>query len=1353
MILALGKSIGRAMLQVSFAVLLVMLVALALYVSLGRQLAPMVGNYTEELEQRLSQMLGADVEIGSIDGEWERFGPRFVIQNLRINPPVGSDSAPLFLEHVSFAPDVLASLRQFRPVLGRTTLQQLDLVLHEQNNGAWSVAGLVAAGSEPVSPAQVLDWLKSLALIELEQTQLAFHHSNGQVTRFSDASLQFQSLNGRHAINLSAGHEDLDAPLNVRGEFTGDSIERMQGELYVSLPGADYGEFLHRLQPAGIAVNEFTLNGELWVSLQQGALTSALWRGRADLAVERATATRLENLTIGWLQLQHSAADEHWQLQIEELAFDYANGSWPAGGLTAEYRAGASATMHVDAVDMGLASRLMLALAPDGGMRDEVELFNPRGLARNLQITLGLDGDTVKTADVRTSLGAAAISAHRGAPAFWGIDGYAELTFNADQRIAEGFVEVDSDDVMVHLPSLFNDQWAYQRLNGRMGFRADWTSDLNIRLASGVIVLESPDLQARAQFATDIQNGDNRFINLELMVGALSADASRKSLYLPTAPGAPQSAQGILRWVNDAVLDGQAGGSGLIFRGHVHGGSQAPERTLQMFYKVTDGTLKFDPGWPAIEALDGVVTIDNGAVDITASAGSSLGISFASSVASVRASPGGGSWLTVSGDGRGSAQQGLRYLQATPVTQGIGQYLSTWQAQGDTDFNLALNIPLYVDNAQPQVNMAFAFAGNRIFMPEFDLDVEDLSGRLVYSSHAGLKSQDITGTLLGDVVDIQIRADGLEGEPEGANVNVVGQVSADALRNWSGMPALVSTLLGEAEGTAAYTAEVQLPVYGDVGVSNGLLHPRLQISSDLEGLAFNLPAPFAKAGDDARAFVMSLDFIPLSPALSLSLQNVMHMDLSLRENGIYNGLVYFGTTTDGLRVRRLNQSAPGVSVLGTIPELNFQSWSDAFSRLALAGDNPAAMASGFDPGFDGSAELMIGRLNFFDEVFDQVSVQLAQQDGVWTLGLNSEAVSGSVRLPDQASTPWEVSLEHLHLSRGIDGTTEDDSAAWEQVDVELADTAIELDLQELPTVEFSLPRSDPLADLDPREFPNVRLAIGELTMAGSPFGQWQFLMQTDAQGAEFSELVVDARGLRIGSDEEPASFRWHYDGADHASELTGVVSATNLATVLSAYGYAPSIRSESARFDSRLHWRGSPAYFSALGLNGEIDLEINNGRFQQRAGVANSALRLISIINFDAVLRRLRFSDDIAGSGLAYDEIRGKVELANGILSIEDRLQIIGPSSLFQISGELDLAAETIDGDLYITLPVSDNIPWLSGLAVLNNLINWQVAVGVFLFDQIFGDQVDELTSAHYTLDGPWESVEPRLNQVFTGGS
>ncbi len=1350
MILQVTKSLGRAILQVVFALLLVMLVALALYVTLGRQLTPMVGNYQQALEQRLSQMLDASVTFGSIEGEWEGFGPRFLIQDLTINPRNGDESATLVLDQISVAPDIPASVRQLRPVLGHTTLHQLDLALHEQSNGRWSLAGLTTTGAGAVSPAQILDWLKSLALLELEQTRVAFHHLSGQVTRFNDTHLQIQSLQGRHVVSLTAYQEGIETPLHAQGELTGDTLEQLQGELYLAFPGTDYSEFLHAVQPADIDINELSLDGELWLTLQQGALAGLHWRGRADLGVERSVATRVENLTVGWLHLQHDADAERWRLDIEDMAFDYGNRRWPLGGLTADYTVGQQATAHIDVVELGVASRLLVALAPEGVLRDEIEQFNPRGQVRDLKIAAALEGDALKTAAVTTNLNAAAISAHRGAPAFWGVDGYAELAFDADQRLLDGFVEVDSDDVMVHLPGLFNDQWAYHRLNGRMGFHADWRSDLNIRLASGVIVVESDDLEARAQFATDIQNGEDRLINLELMVGALSADVSRKSLYLPTAPGAPQSAQGILRWVNDAVVGGRAGGSGLIFRGQVQSGAETAARTLQMFYKVSDGTLKFDPDWPAIEALDGIVTIDNGDVDITASAGSSLGIDFNSSVASVRASPEGGSWLTVSGTGRGSAQQGLRYLQSTPVTQGVGQYLSSWQADGDTDFSLALNIPLYVDNARPQVDLAFAFADNRILMPEYDLDVGNISGRLVYNSVDGLQSQDMTATLLGNVVDVEVQADGMEGEPEGTRVGVTGEVSVDALSNWPGMPALVSTLLREAQGTSAYRAEVTLPVPGSSATEQR--HPRLQINSDLRGIGFALPAPFAKVDDASQAFNLTLDFMPQSLGLNMSLQDVMQMNLSLREGNLHNGLVYFGANADGLRVRRLNEAAPGVSVLGTIPEFNFQNWSQAFSRLVTTGSSNAAMTSGFDPGVTGTAELMIGRLTVFDEVFEQVSVQMAQNDSTWTLGLSSDAIAGSIQLPESAAQPWQVNLEHLHLSRSIGGATEDELAALDSEAGTPPVTGAELDLQELPTVEYILPRNDPLSELDPRDFPNIQLAIDELTLAGSPFGKWQFLMQSDAQGAEFTDLIVNARGLRIGTEEEPATFRWRYDGDGHDSELTGILAASDLASVLSAYGYAPSIQSESARFDSRLYWRGSPAYFSALGLNGEIDLEVNNGRFQQRAGVANSALRLISIINFDAILRRLRFSEDITGSGLAYDEIRGKVVLEDGLLSIEDRLQIIGPSSLFQIAGEVDLAAETIDGDLYITLPVSDNIPWLSGLAALNNLINWQVAVGVFLFDQIFGDQVDDLTSAHYTLDGPWESVEPRLNQVFTGG-
>ena len=195
--------------------------------------------------------------------------------------------------------------------------------------------------------------------------------------------------------------------------------------------------------------------------------------------------------------------------------------------------------------------------------------------------------------------------------------------------------------------------------------------------------------------------------------------------------------------------------------------------------------------------------------------------------------------------------------------------------------------------------------------------------------------------------------------------------------------------------------------------------------------------------------------------------------------------------------------------------------------------------------------------------------------------------------------------------------------------------------------------------------------------------------------------------------------------------------------MLTANGYADSLESSSAVFITNVNWPGTPAFFAASTLSGELAFEIEDGRFEQ-GGSAAGALKLISIINFDAIMRRLRFSDDLFRDGLAYDEITGAVMLENGLAKIEDRLVISGPSSLYQITGEIDLVNETILGEMYVTLPVGDNIPWIGLLTG-----NLPLAVGAYLFDRIFGGQVDSLTSAVYTLNGPWEGLQPEFKQAF----
>ena len=60
------------------------LVLAALYVSLGRELVPMVAEYRLELEDRASAQLGVPVRIGSLEGRWQGFAPLLVARDVRL---------------------------------------------------------------------------------------------------------------------------------------------------------------------------------------------------------------------------------------------------------------------------------------------------------------------------------------------------------------------------------------------------------------------------------------------------------------------------------------------------------------------------------------------------------------------------------------------------------------------------------------------------------------------------------------------------------------------------------------------------------------------------------------------------------------------------------------------------------------------------------------------------------------------------------------------------------------------------------------------------------------------------------------------------------------------------------------------------------------------------------------------------------------------------------------------------------------------------------------------------------------------------------------------------------------------
>ena len=89
-------------------------------------------------------------------------------------------------------------------------------------------------------------------------------------------------------------------------------------------------------------------------------------------------------------------------------------------------------------------------------------------------------------------------------------------------------------------------------------------------------------------------------------------------------------------------------------------------------------------------------------------------------------------------------------------------------------------------------------------------------------------------------------------------------------------------------------------------------------------------------------------------------------------------------------------------------------------------------------------------------------------------------------------------------------------------------------------------------------------------------------------------------------------------------------------------------------------------------------------------------------------------------------------------------MDVEGSASSFQFSGVSTVASRALDGELVVTLPVANNLPWVAALTA-----GLPVAAGVFLLSKVFENQFNRLTSLVYTASGTWDDPEVTFDRVF----
>jgi uncharacterized protein (TIGR02099 family) len=779
-------------------------------------------------------------------------------------------------------------------------------------------------------------------------------------------------------------------------------------------------------------------------------------------------------------------------------------------------------------------------------------------------------------------------------------------------------------------------------------------------------------------------------------------DVGLRAAYLPTLPRLKPT----MDWLQAALQGGRIHDSGFMLRTSTVPNAESTSSTFSTWYHVDDGTLQFLPDWPPLEDITADVVVRDGAVVVNSQQARIAGMRLDPAVANVVPLPAGGSLLTVRGSGSADTGTGLAFLRDSPVRSAIGPFIDTWQASGQIGVDIALDFPLGLNAEQRAdervIDVGVHSTGSQLVLTDYALTVDDIDGLVHYNSSSGLQAEALNARMFDFPISANIETLG-DAAARFTRITSTGRASVAALQAWERQPEFVRNLLGYMQGGIDYSSTLDILHRPDAGG----VRTRLEVATDLRGLASDLPRPFDKDANASGALQMELTFLEDSQVLSARYGDLMSGRIVLDAGGIDRGQLFFGDRNRDFNIRQSDENTPGLLLSGDLPYFNYDDWKlvadDMTARATTSGRSLAEYLRLIDMRF--------GTLEVVGQPFDDIAVQVRVDEAGWQIQGMSTLVSGHFTIP-MGTAPWTVALDYLRFPPRV---------------------APELDANGKPIVPEET--EDLLAAVDPSTLPPFDFATTELSIGDQNLGAFNFRLRPDSSGASITEFRMQAPDSSIAgiAADAGASIDWRYRQGVHASTFNGTFSATNLAQVLPRWGHGANVESKSATFNGTLNWEGSPLAFTLRDTSGQLQLDIRDGRFVE---IQPGTARVFGALNFDALVRRLQLDfSDIFQSGYRFDTISASLALDHGVVTTQGQAVINGPSSKLSINGEIDLAQETIAADMEVQIPLGQNVSMLAGL-----LGAWPIAVSTYLASIIFADTVADFATVIYRLDGPWEN-------------
>ncbi|MFM7332461.1 MAG: YhdP family protein [Brachymonas sp.] len=1322
---------------------LIALAWLAIYVLI----VPRIGEFRPMLENRLSSALGVPLRIGSISAHVQGFMPTFEMTQVRLLDTQRRNALVLNTVTATVSPQSLLDFG-FEQLL----IDRPELAISRDKAGRITVAGLDVSGQTTSEDTHIgADWLFSQTELVIRSGTVRWSDAmrDAPPLSLSQVDIVVRNSGRRHAMRVEATPPPAwGERFRASGDFRSPLLAQhpgnwrtWEGQLHAELPLVDVQE-LKRYATIGIDISQGRGAVRGWLALQRGEIREVT----ADLAladVDVRLRQDLQALAMHSLtgRFAFSATANSLGLRTERLGFELKDGlKWPGGNVSfnLSQRNDAAASrgeFKADQLDMAALAQITDRLPLDAVAHRWLAALQPRGLVQRLHATwLGpleqprqytVEGST-QGISVNSSAQASSAPSNSTATARWhpGISN-AQLDFKLDEKRGQAHMRIERGSIS--LPGVFEEPTvSLDQLSTEIAWQLDgphWQVQLtNLKLSNADTQLEA---RARWQTADPVKShAKSRFPGILDLQGTIArADGTQVHRYLPLSV-----VKDARHYVRDAVLQGKASNGSFKIKGDLFDMPFADpaQGEFRIAAQVSGAVLDYVPKsflakgslpWPALTQINGELVFERQSLAVKGATARIAGAPSVqlSKVEALIPDLAQKQVVQIQADAKSSATDLLSIVNSSPLSEMSSKALAQTTATGQADAKLRLLLPIE-DLSRSRVQGTVTLPGNDLQYSAQTPILQQARGLILFNER-GFTVRDATARALGG--DLRLEA----ASRPGAGLNDVsvalraqGIATAEGLRAVKEL-GLMSGLAQQASGSAAYVMSLN--------IRRGI--PEIAVSSNLQGLALNLPQPLTKVAEAVLPMRYDNSLVRESLAEGRRLQDQITLDLGSlatvnywRDVSSPTPIVLKGRIGVGLSSGEAiaANDEPGVAANINFAQLNIDAWEKLLSSVSTRGGAASASTGLSNETLGYLPSIMSVRareLTVQGRVLNNVVVGGSRDDLTWRANLDAREMNGYLeyRQPS-ANNPGRVYARLARLSLAasevtdIENTLDQQPTAIPALDVIVED--LELRGRRLGRVELEAQNRD---SGGVREWRLSRLSLSLPEAQFNASGNWALL------GAASS-------GPRVARNERRrTALNFKLDIAD-SGEL------------LKRFGQDKVIARGKGRMEGTIAWLGAPWALDYPSLGGGFNVNIEGGQFLKAdPGLA----KLLGVLSLQSLPRRLALDfKDVFSEGFQFDFIRGDVKIDQG-LAYTNNLQMKGVNAAVLMEGNANIARETQDLKVVVVPEINAGTASLVATA-----INPAIGIGTFLAQLVLRRPVIEAATQEFLVVGSWS--DPQIQRV-----